>query len=100
MSIEYTSKSAFASGVVTTAGNILPNANTSRRTIIIQNLGTSPLYVFLGAGADTVSNFHFILKGGAIAMDGTGGVFTEDTLSWTGIVSVAGSNISCIATAF
>lgn len=99
--IDYTSQAAYRSGIFTTnGGNVLPNVNTSRRTIIIQNLSTSTLYVYLGAGAST-TQFDFILKGGLAQDDGNGGMFSEDVLSYTGVVSVAGASaVRCTASAF
>ncbi len=83
-------------GIVVAAGDILA-ANENRRTLIIQNLGGDVLYVKLGTGASTTS-FDFILKGGSVNDDGNGGVFLEDTLSYTGIISVAGATVRCTAT--
>ncbi len=86
-------------GVVTAAGTLL-NVNTNRRTIVIQNLnGTDPLYVKFGDGAST-SSFTFILKPGAAPDDGQGGIMAEDTLSYTGIITIAGTSIRCVATEF
>lgn len=101
MAIEYTSQPVYRSGIFTTNnGSVLPNANQGRRTIILQNLGTATLYVKFGAGA-TTADFDIILKAGSVNDDGLGGVFTEDDLSYQGIVSVAGaSSVRCIATAF
>lgn len=101
MGIEYTSQSAFRSGIYTTnGGSILPNTNLSRRSLIVQNLGTASLYVKFGTGA-TITDFDIILKGGVVNDDGTGGTFSEDILSYQGVVSVAGvSGVRAIATAF
>lgn len=99
MSIEYSSKPVYRSGIVTAAGNLMPNFNGSRRTMIVQNLGTNPLYVKFGDSAST-TDFDVILKGGASNDDGAGGVFLEDTLSYQGIVSIAGTSPRCVGTAF
>lgn len=84
------------SGIVTSAGDVLA-ANDKRRTLIIQNLGTSPLFVALGTGA-SASVFDFILQAGTGTDDGSGGVFLEDTLSYTGIISVYGASVRCTVT--
>lgn len=65
---------------------IILNANDERRTIVLQNIDTVPIYVYFGSGA-TTSLFSFILPAGTAGNDGTGGVFTEDTLSYTGIIT-------------
>jgi hypothetical protein len=83
-------------GIITSAGTLLVE-NLYRKTLIIQNLGTNPLYVKLGDSAST-SDFDFVLKGGTGADDGTGGIFSEDTLSYTGIITIAGSSPRCTAT--
>jgi hypothetical protein len=66
-------------------------ANPARVGWSIQNLGTNPLFVRLGAGA-TTSLFHFILRGSTVQDDGTGGVLTSaDTGVFTGEISIAGT---------
>jgi len=69
-------------------------ANTARIGWMIQNQDTDPLFVRLGSGAsDTV--FHFVLKGGTGAKDGTGGSFSQmDGVIYTGIVTIAGTTPS------
>lgn len=80
--------------ILEAAGTVLA-ANLDRNQWAIQNLGTNPLFVRLGAGAST-SVFHVLLKGGAGADDGTGGFFSDDL--YTGIVSVAGTDPRCVVT--
>lgn len=46
------------------------------REIQIQNLGTSPLFLRLNSGAaNTGANGEIVLNAGAVANDGTGGVY-------------------------
>lgn len=71
---------------VGTSPTVLLAYDDNRRTVVLQNLSTSPVYVYFGAGC-TTSLFSFILPAGTASNDGTGGVFTEDTLSYTGIIS-------------
>lgn len=86
-------------GIITTAGTILL-ANDNRSCVIIQNLGTTALFIKFGSSASTI-DFDLILKAGSSNDDGLGGTFTEDTLSYTGIISVASaSTIRCTATDF
>ena len=95
--INLTSKIGTRTGIVTSAGTLL-SANDNRKTMVIQNLnGTDALFVKLGTGAST-TDFDFILKAGAVNDDGLGGIFAEDTLSYTGIVSVTGTTVRCTAT--
>lgn len=64
-------------------------ANANRRLWSIQNLGTNPLYVRLGAGASTTV-FHVALKAGGSNDDGNGGYIVDEM--WKGAVSVAGTS--------
>lgn len=83
-------------GIVTSAGTLL-SQNLNRSGIIIQNLGTNPLYVCFGAGA-SATVFDLILKGGATTDDGSGGNFSYDVLSYTGLITIAGTSPRCTAT--
>lgn len=85
-------------GIVTSTGTIL-SANDNRSGVIIQNLNTSPLFIKFGTSASS-TDFDFILKAGADLDDGTGGVFSYDVLSYTGIISVYGTSVRCTATDF
>ncbi len=96
--IAQSTQSLESSGIVTTAGTLL-NINEYRKTLVIQNLGTNALFVKLGPGAST-SDFTFVLSKGAVNDDGLGGIFAEDTLSYTGIVTIAGTSPRCVATGF
>lgn len=67
-------------------------ANTNRILWNIQNLGTNPLFVRLGAGASTTV-FHFVLKGGTANDDGLGGLMSNgEGVVYTGIVTIAGTS--------
>lgn len=96
--IDYSSTVHTRTGIVTSAGQLLP-ANDKRRTVIIQNLGTNPLFVKFGTGA-TTSDFDIILSPGTASDDGLGGTFLEDVLSYTGIISIAGTAPRATATDF
>lgn len=66
--------------------------NRARGAWMIQNLGTNPLFVRLGAGASS-SVFHVVLKAGSGNDDGTGGSFAQEAgVVWYGIVSIAGTS--------
>ena len=65
-------------------------ADSSGRRIAwnIQNLDTGVLYVNMG-GTASATVFHFVLKGGTGAKDGTGGtVGQENGVIFTGPISV------------
>ena len=66
-------------------------SNTARSAWTIQNLGTNPLFVLLGAGA-TNAVFHIVLKGGTANDDGLGGSMSQECgIVYTGIVTIAGT---------
>lgn len=66
-------------------------SNPARIYWMIQNLGTNPLFVRLGAGASTTV-FHVVLKGGSGNDDGLGASISSDNVVYTGIISVAGTS--------
>lgn len=75
-----------------TTGDTILASNPARGAFLVQNLGTNPLYVRLGAGA-TTGIFHAILKGSSSQDDGTGGSYAmEAGTVYTGDVSVAGTS--------
>ena len=81
----------------TTGDTILAN-NDERGAFCIQNLGTNPLFVRLGAGA-TTSIFHVVLKAGTANDDGLGGTLEmESGTVYTGDISVAGTSPRLVVT--
>ena len=96
--ISYSGQVHARSGIVTSAGVALAE-NDNRRTVIVQNLGTNPLFVKFGESAST-SDFDLILKGGTASDDGLGGTVSFDVLSYTGIITVAGTSPRFTATDF
>lgn len=70
------------------AGQILA-VNTGRRGMIIQNTGTTVIYLTLGSATPTASVYHIALKAAAAQDDGSGGVYLDDV--WTGAVQAIGS---------
>ncbi len=83
-------------GIVTSGGMLLPEY-LDRKTLIIQNLGTAPLFIKFGESASS-SDFDLILKAGLVNDDALGGTVSFDTLSYTGIISVDGTTVRCTAT--
>tara|TARA_Y100001938_G_scaffold145387_1_gene221922 strand:- start:321 stop:665 length:345 start_codon:yes stop_codon:yes gene_type:complete len=68
-------------------------ANPARKSITIQNQGTEPLYVKLGASATapgSEEDWHFTLKAGTADYDGSGGVVDID--SYTGVITAEGTS--------
>lgn len=90
-------KTANTPAIVTDAGTIL-EANTNRKGLIIQNVGTNALFIrFGGTASSTV--FHVVLKGGTGDSDGNGGSFSMiDGLIYQGLVSVAGTSPKLVVT--
>jgi hypothetical protein len=59
---------------------------------MIQNLGTNPLFVRMGAGASS-SVFHIVLKAAAGNDDGSGGSYSQtEGAVYTGEISIAGTS--------
>jgi hypothetical protein len=87
---------ACTSTIVTTAGTVL-DRNDARADGLIQNLGTNPLFVKLGASA-SASDFTTVLPGGSAADDGFGGSFPLG--NYVGIVSIAGTTPRCVVSEF
>lgn len=97
----------FSTGVSNTPAILTPSSgdtimasNTGRIGYLIQNLGTNPLFVRLGAGA-TTSVFHVILQAGTGADNGTGGILSQENgVVYYGDISVAGTSPRCVVTEF
>lgn len=84
-----TSQNKNTPAILTSTGTALA-ANPARIAWAIQNLGTHPLFVRLGASGST-SIFHQVLKGAVGADDGSGGVMEqEDGAIYNGIITVDG----------
>lgn len=81
--------------ILTSAGTALA-ANEARRSYMIQNLDTDPLFVKEGAGAST-TDFSYILAGGTGADNGTGAKYESGENVYTGIVTVAGTTPRFVA---
>lgn len=75
------------------SGTVAIAANPARRGFMIQNCGTTTLYVLLGNGASTTV-FHVALNGGTATDDGLGGTFSQfNGTVYSGVITVAGSPI-------
>lgn len=64
-------------------------ANPKRKSLIIQNTGTTQLYFVLGTTDPTATVYTFCLKGGTGSDDGLGGFYFDD--AWVGEVRVISS---------
>jgi len=97
MSYTQRTESSNTPAILTSAGTVL-TADINRSGFIIQNLGTNPLFVRLGASA-SATVFHEVLAAGTVNDNGTGGVFrmTEGTVYY-GDVSVAGTSPRFVVT--
>lgn len=82
-------------GVVTSGNQFRTNngdfldANPSRKSWGIQNLGTGALFVKMGGTAGPTS-FSTILKAGTVADDGNGASYIDTSALYTGVVSASG----------
>jgi len=66
-------------------------ATENRGRWSIQNVGTNPIFVLLGADASTTV-FHKILKGGTDDSDGLGADWGHtDGVVYSGVITVAGT---------
>lgn len=84
-SAEYT---AAQTSIGTTAATILA-ANEARRSVIIQNTGTTTIKLLFGTGTPTQTVYHVALKACGIADDGSGGVYSDD--AWRGAIRAISS---------
>jgi hypothetical protein len=76
---------------VTATGATIISANDGRSGFAVQNHGTNPLFVRLGAGA-TTSVYHIVLSAATALSDGKGAIYSQSGNScYTGIVSAAGT---------
>lgn len=81
-----------------TTGDTVLAENIARGAFTIQNLGTNPLFVRLGAGA-TTAVFHIVLRGGSQNDDGSGGTLSmEAGTVYYGPISVAGTSPRLVVT--
>lgn len=92
-----TTQNANTPSILTSAGTALA-ANPARMAWMVQNLGTNPLFVLMGAGA-TTSVFHVVLKAAAGADDGSGGSIAQEAGAvYNGIITVAGTSPRFVVT--
>jgi hypothetical protein len=81
--------------VGTTAAQVLA-ANSGRKRLMLQNVGTTTIFITYGSTNPTTSAFHFALPAGGSTGDGSSRI-QEDTM-WTGAVrgisSAAGGLLS------
>ena len=80
-----------------TAGVILA-FNAKRKGFVVQNTGTTVLYLSLGTTLPTATVYHIALKAASSANDGTGGIYIDD--GWIGAVNAIGSDVggTCVVT--
>ena len=57
---------------VATSNTVVISANTKRQYVILQNVGTNPVLLRLGAAA-SAANYNYVLSKGTGAKDGLGG---------------------------
>lgn len=89
-----TLKSSTLNGVpsevnVGTGSSQLLALNNNRKRFIVQNVGTTKIYLLLGTGTASTSLYSVVLPGGTAANDGTGGSYIDEL--WQGPVEVVSS---------
>ena len=87
-----TTSSSQSQTVVGTTASQLIASNSSRRQVMVQNTGTTTVYLALGGSNPTTTVYHLALKACTNANDGTGGVFI--TTMWNGAIQAISSAAS------
>lgn len=86
-----TASAAAQTAVSGTASQILA-ANGSRKGLMIQNTGTTKIYIVLGAGTPSATVYHFALAAGGTANDGSSLIwFGPAGLLWLGAIQAISS---------
>jgi hypothetical protein len=72
--------------------------NSSRRRLLVQNTGTTVLYLSLGPTAPTTTAYHVALAACSSADDGSGGTYVDEM--WGGVVRAtsSASGGTCVVT--
>jgi hypothetical protein len=85
---------------VSDSAGVILVANAKRKGVIVQNTGTTILYLAFGSTNPTATAYHVALKASTGANDGTGGVYMDDacTLTLRALSSAAGGK--CVITEF
>jgi hypothetical protein len=78
-----------AQTVVSNVAGTIFSTNRNRRGIVIQNTGTTVIYINLGSVAPTTSAYHAALRACSSSNDGNGGIYTDD--AWVGPVQAISS---------
>jgi hypothetical protein len=87
--VQSNTSSAPAQTVVGTSASQVLAANALRKRFMLQNVGTTRIYISLGATSPTTSAFHFALPAGGNTGDGSSPVWQD--IMWTGAVQAISS---------
>lgn len=74
---------------ISNVAGLLVDTNRNRRGLIIQNSGTTTIYLSLGSVLPTSSAYHIALRACQSANDGSGGIYNDD--SWVGQIQAISS---------
>lgn len=74
---------------VSDSAGVILAANDDRKGLIVQNSGTTTIYLTLGATNPTVTAYHVALAACTAGDDGKGGAYFDE--AWTGVVRAIGS---------
>lgn len=81
--------SAPAQTSISNVAGALLLVNRARRGLVIQNTGTTIIYLVLGSATPTSSVYHVALRACSSANDGNGGIYNDD--AWIGAIQAISS---------
>lgn len=98
--VQSTTDSSAGPTTVGTSPVTLLAANNSRLKFLLQNVGTTKIWVLFGAGTPSSSLYHIALPAGGTANDGSCPIYI-DTM-WVGLIQAisSGAGGSCSAVEF
>jgi hypothetical protein len=85
------SSTVSAPSIVTvgTGSSTLLAANSSRKRLTLQNMGTRVIFILFGAGTASSSNYHIALPPGGTTADGSSPVYSD--IMWQGAIQASAS---------
>lgn len=88
-----TSDDVSSAGPVTlgTSSTQLLAANPDRKRLILQNVGTTKIFVLFGSGTASSSNYHVALPAGGTSNDGSSPLYVDEL--WTGAIQAISSAV-------
>lgn len=81
--------SAAGPAAIGTSSAQLLAANAARKRLILQNVGTTKIFILFGAGTASAVNYHIALPAGGNANDGSSPMYIDSV--WTGAIQAISS---------